>query len=1092
MNEALDDATSGVSYAFSGPFAKLDYVLKTTGVTSYGLRHALNRLRDFNRYPSHWSDEQLELYYEATKEAVDNLHRAIEGKPLHLVACANTMPTEQGARTVCEEGALRVMVRFVGEDFLTCVVDDEQERELKIALAYGSEDERHDFRYLLPYIQEQLRKEEPCRLNLVSGGKQLTLAFDDKVQPDLIIYEPDYLVNITDVASCFKPYGVSVENWLLRKFELHSTSQATVLGNLSGQMLDEEIAHHKDVPVAYKDSVLHYFKSKAIEIATTEIDSVSFHQEAKSQQQHLRALVNSTMEEMKDFDYDKVLLEPTFICEQLGVQGRMDLLLEDMHVLMEQKSGKMDEFRGSHKEEHYVQMLLYLAILHYGYGMKNSEVSPYLLYSKYDVKKGLVREGPAPKLLRKAIEMRNAIAYTALSLGEGRGREMLEPLTASKLRTNPSCSDRLWLPYVLPRIEETLNPIHNADELTKAYFYRFLEFEEREQVLAKLGNKTKQGSGFASSWNNSLEEKRNAGNILAELEIESAKKETEGEGVSLVALRVSGEEDEMVVPNFREGDYVMLYSYEAGGVPDIRQSMVFRANIVRITSTEVVVRLTFPQKNPHLFQGTSRRWAIESSGGSGTDGDGAHCLYSLLTAEKHRRDLLLCQTMPSSDLDKNPALPMKDYGDEEVTRIIGKAVYAKDIFLLVGPPGTGKTSIGLLNMVKEFSRAGKSVLLMAYTNRAVDEICSKLVKAKLDFVRLGREMNCEKAYREYLLENKVDGCVNVADIKSLIGDIRILVSTTVTMTRNLSLFKLRGFDVAIVDEASQILEPQLLGVMCAKRMDGKSAVEKFVLIGDYKQLPAVVQQTEAESRVQDSRLRKIGLIDCRRSLFERLYAQYKDKSPNCVATLTRQARMHEEIGAFVSAHYYGNRLFTRFEQQKEKLKIEDVPSGWLGKVMTHRMVFVDVKPSEEERKRMELADKVNRAESEVVREIVKALGREDIGVIVPYRHQIAEIRRRLDERGQNMTIDTVERYQGSERDVIIYSATVSRVRQLRFLGSNTFEENEHLIDRKLNVALTRARKRMIVVGNAELLSKLPTYSALIDYIKSEGGFVQVG
>lgn len=212
----------------------------------------------------------------------------------------------------------------------------------------------------------------------------------------------------------------------------------------------------------------------------------------------------------------------------------------------------MDEFRGSHKEEHYVQMLLYLAILHYGYGMKNSEVSPYLLYSKYDVKKGLVREGPAPKLLRKAIEMRNAIAYTALSLGEGRGREMLEPLTASKLRTNPSCSDRLWLPYVLPRIEETLNPIHNADELTKAYFYRFLEFEEREQVLAKLGNKTKQGSGFASSWNNSLEEKRNAGNILAELEIESAKKETEGEGVSLVALRVSGEEDEMVVPNFRE------------------------------------------------------------------------------------------------------------------------------------------------------------------------------------------------------------------------------------------------------------------------------------------------------------------------------------------------------------------------------------------------------------------------------------------------------------------------------------------------------------------------------------------------------------
>jgi superfamily I DNA and/or RNA helicase len=106
-----------------------------------------------------------------------------------------------------------------------------------------------------------------------------------------------------------------------------------------------------------------------------------------------------------------------------------------------------------------------------------------------------------------------------------------------------------------------------------------------------------------------------------------------------------------------------------------------------------------------------------------------------------------------------------------------------------------------------------------------------------------------------------------------------------------------------------------------------------------------------------------------------------------------------------------------------------------------------------------------------------------VGVIVPYRNQIAMIRREIDLLGipelLDISIDTVERYQGSQRDVIIYSFTVTRQYQLDFLAANTFVENGHLIDRKLNVALTRARCQMLMTGCARVLCQNPLFRQLI-------------
>ena len=115
-----------------------------------------------------------------------------------------------------------------------------------------------------------------------------------------------------------------------------------------------------------------------------------------------------------------------------------------------------------------------------------------------------------------------------------------------------------------------------------------------------------------------------------------------------------------------------------------------------------------------------------------------------------------------------------------------------------------------------------------------------------------------------------------------------------------------------------------------------------------------------------------------------------------------------------------------------------------------------------------------------------------VGVIVPYRNQIAMVRKGIEKLGipelEKISIDTVERYQGSQRDVIIYSFTIQNIWQLDFLAGNSFVEDGAIIDRKLNVAITRARKQMIMTGNPEILRNNQIFSELMNYVKEKGGY----
>ena len=120
---------------------------------------------------------------------------------------------------------------------------------------------------------------------------------------------------------------------------------------------------------------------------------------------------------------------------------------------------------------------------------------------------------------------------------------------------------------------------------------------------------------------------------------------------------------------------------------------------------------------------------------------------------------------------------------------------------------------------------------------------------------------------------------------------------------------------------------------------------------------------------------------------------------------------------------------------------------------------------------------------------------ETVGVIVPYRNQIAAIRSVLDSYGipalHDITIDTVERYQGSQRSYIIYGFTISKYYQLKFLSDNVFVDMDgSVIDRRLNVAMTRAKEHLLLFGNPALLSRNHTFSRLMEFARNHGCYFE--
>lgn len=1088
FNRLINNATAESSILLSGPFAKTDFLLRKFSADK-ALRLAVNDARSRFAGVSLLDDAEMRRFFyydfEALARFVALVFDCDTPAEIKRVFPQSRPPRRRGRLT---NEYLRVIVSDIRHDCICGSSPDAPENMLEIRFISpeGGDSDSPDFSYLRPMLRPG------TQLNIIRPRRDEA----GVLNPELIVYEPDLLTDVSAIASCFETYATSPLISIIKRLSPAPTGDAINLGNFAGQLLDEVIHNECD---SYADSAMRFFRHNALQLAATP-PGRDFHNEARRQIANIReAVLTSMRREVSSFDRSQLMVEPTFFSEMLGLQGRMDFLQLDMKILAEQKSGKGDfPYNGfetpRHREPHYVQLLLYMAIIRYNfaerYRRNNDELHAFLMYSKYS--RSLLRLGFAPKLLRQAMEVRNGIVFNDLHFAhEGFG--MLATLSADDLCARGREST-LWTRYSRPALCDILDPIRNAPPTEQAYFMRLMRFTAREHILSKIGNKQKEGSGFASTWHDSLEEKLDAGNIYTGLVLDY----NFPEKGKIESLRLTFTDNEACdMANFRRGDIVILYPYPAGEVPDARRNMVFRCTIEDIAAGDISLRLRAPQSGPAPFEaGRGCLWAIEHDFIESSYSSLYRGIHSFLKATPSRRDLLLLRRRPEVSPD---ARLNGDYGPFNDLALSVAA--ARDLYLIIGPPGTGKTSYGMLTTVQEeLTHPDSNVLLLAYTNRAVDEICTKLLESGIEFIRLGSTLGCAEAARPCLLQNKVGECANSAILISEIERHRVFVATTTAMNANSALFLLKQFSLGVIDEASQILEPQLLGILSAS-VNGRDCIRKFVLIGDHKQLPAIVQQTAAESAVTEECLHEIGLTDCRRSLFERLVSRYRH-DPDVCRMLSRQGRMHHDIADFAASSFY-NGLLTEVPLPHQTASLPRCDSMSPGSLIaSHRMLFFDVQPDDAT---TTVADKVNHAEARLIalllKEIIAREGSafdpdDTVGVIVPYRNQIAAIRAELAALGidnaAGLSIDTVERYQGSQRKYIIYGFTIRKYYQLQFLTVHVFEEDGIIIDRKLNVALTRAREHMIITGNAALLRHNLTFARLIDHIASRDGYIAAG
>eukprot|EP00934_Nitzschia_sp_Nitz4_P003179 Nitzschia sp. Nitz4//scaffold57_size113557//16663//21714//NITZ4_003983-RA/size113557-snap-gene-0.45-mRNA-1//-1//CDS//3329554822//3169//frame0 len=450
-----------------------------------------------------------------------------------------------------------------------------------------------------------------------------------------------------------------------------------------------------------------------------------------------------------------------------------------------------------------------------------------------------------------------------------------------------------------------------------------------------------------------------------------------------------------------------------------------------------------------------------------------------------------------------------------------KSVSAKDYVLIQGMPGTGKTST-LGYIARLFAASGKRVLITSYTNSAVDHVMQKLASDGLDklgadglpyIVRVGPRHSCQDTLGLHAsvlatrLEEKLgdkrmelsqssirqNNLPTAESLKRVVSAARIVGTTVLTVPRTPLLVN-EHFDVVIVDEAGQTSQPAVLGALMA--------ADSFILVGDHQQLPPLVS----------SEIAKAG------GYGESLLSTLAEKHPSSVAALTCQYRMSEEICKLSSYLIYGGRLKCGSEAVRtQKLPLPHFPHNlpptvtgtqrfwpWLKMAVDpeNSVMFVDtdnirrVQGDDEERTQSleeTLGSRVggsvvNPSEVTLIRNIIHGLiacglNESAIGVISPFRaqvHLLEEDATFAGWRKKGLEVSTIDRYQGRDKPVVILS----------FVRSNAGGKAGKLLQdkRRLNVALTRAKYKLIMVGSfSTLKSGSAPLRPLLGRLNSKGG-----
>ena len=434
---------------------------------------------------------------------------------------------------------------------------------------------------------------------------------------------------------------------------------------------------------------------------------------------------------------------------------------------------------------------------------------------------------------------------------------------------------------------------------------------------------------------------------------------------------------------------------------------------------------------------------------------------------------------------------------------VNMVLRAKDVAIVHGPPGTGKTTT-LVEAIRETLMRESQVLVCAQSNMAVDWISEKLVDRGINVLRIGNPTRVNDKMLSFTYERRFEAHPDyphlwairkaIRDLRShrkrgdekfhqkleslksrateleirinsdLFGEARVIASTLVGAANRL--LDGQKFGTLFIDEAAQALE-----AACWIPM---RRVSRVVLAGDHCQLPPTVKSIAAL---------KAGLG---KTLMERIVETH----PEAVTLLKIQYRMNDDIMRFSSDYFYGGEVESAPEVRYRSILDLDTPMTWID--TSQFELPADSELTFKEEFVGENFGRINKAEAEVtllaLQHYFNRIGKQrllderiDVGIISPYRAQVQYLRRLLMKREvfkpfrRLISVNTVDGFQGQERDVIVISMVRSNDEgQIGFLRDL----------RRMNVAITRARMKLIILGDAPTLTRHPFYRQLWQYIES--------
>jgi len=475
--------------------------------------------------------------------------------------------------------------------------------------------------------------------------------------------------------------------------------------------------------------------------------------------------------------------------------------------------------------------------------------------------------------------------------------------------------------------------------------------------------------------------------------------------------------------------------------------------------------------------------------------------------------------------------------NESQKEAVKKAIGSQEFHLVHGPPGTGKT-VTSVEIIEQAIEKDKEILACADSNVAVDNLVEHLVSRGREVVRVGHPARVTPILREHSLDfileknetyqkaqelreralslkderdeytypsgrwrrglsneaiknlaekgkgsrgippNKMKEMAKSLEIQEKVDELfekvddlekkavrEVLDKADVVCSTNSSsasqALEEEDFDLCVIDEATQATEPSCL-IPVVK-------TDKLVMAGDHKQLPPTILNEKAKDEGLDE------------TMFERLIALYGDDVKSLLKT---QYRMHERIMRFSADEFYDGELIADDSVRRHTLSdlIEEELEGKFKDILDTRMPLslLDTQGEMPERTKVGSTSKENPGEAVLAEDFASRymeLGLEatDIGIITPYKDQADQIKKKVDQ--EDLEVDTVDGFQGREKEVIILSLTRSNKNGvIGFLRDL----------RRLNVSLTRAKRKLIVIGDTETLSSHDIYEKLFEYIEREG------